>query len=225
MKYRVAAFLCCLLALTILAVGVSAETVYEAKTYTAKAGISELTIDVRDRKIVLEPSPDGLIHLAYAVSDKEFYQISEEERALTVTCADEKTWRDYIGRKPPQEERTITVQLPEDALASLRLSTTNEDLAVPSLQVSGSVDLYVNNGDIELALLDAGQSVRLEAKNGDIRGTLAGHVADYSVESRVKKGENNLPARLQAGDRSLCAAVNNGDIALDFAADAAALTS
>lgn len=74
----------------------------------------------------------------------------------------------------------------------------------------------VNGGSIELELLDAGSSVSLSAKNGSVRGTLVGSYDDFAIEADVKKGDSNLPAVKEGGEKALAVDVNNGDIDLTF---------
>ena len=55
-----------LLIMAALLGGCTAEqpAVWEEKQYTAEETVTALQIDVQDRKVILEPSPDQLIHLS-----------------------------------------------------------------------------------------------------------------------------------------------------------------
>lgn len=179
--------------------------------------VESLAIDVRDRKIEILPSEDGQIQLDYYENEKEFYNILiDETKGLTMTCADNKQWGDYIGSKAAQENRTIYLRVPEAVLKDLNIKTTNEDVVLPELICSGSVSVITNQGNIELENLNVGTAVSLEAKNGNISGTIVGNYDTFSILSEAKKGKNNLPPSKEKGMKSLTAYTNNGDINLEF---------
>lgn len=125
-----------------------------------------------------------------------------------MTSATNKEWTDYIGVSAGGEDRKITVQVPDGLLDSLEISTTNEDITLPELAVTGSVSLSSNGG-----------SVRLHVKNGDISGTVAGSYDDYSIQCSVKKGESTLPDSKAGGEKTLDAACNNGNVEIAFAGE------
>ena len=191
---------------------------YEAGHYTAPAGaVTAVCIDVRDRKVEIGPSADGQIHIDYYESDREGYAIDlSEDKRLSIVPAEHKTWTDYVGGKAPETYRTIRLLLPECGLEALCIRTSNADLSLPALEIAHSVELSVNNGSIALAALNAGNSIALEAKNGNITGAIAGSYDDFSMTSGAHKGENNLPARKETGEKTLSVHTNNGDIRLEF---------
>ena len=69
-----------------------------------------------------------------------------------MTSATNKEWTDYIGVSAGGEDRKITVQVPDGLLDSLEISTTNEDITLPELAVTGSVSLSSNGGSVRFAL-------------------------------------------------------------------------
>ncbi|MBC8611104.1 DUF4097 family beta strand repeat protein [Massilimaliae timonensis] len=109
--------------------------------------------------------------------------------------------------------------MPNSFLSSLMLSTTNEDLSLPSLNVLGSISVSINNGDLSFERLAVEDSLQLDAKNGDITGTVVGSYDDYAMSSHAKKGENNLPELKEGGEKRLSVQTNNGDIQIDFEAE------
>ncbi|WP_249311141.1 DUF4097 family beta strand repeat-containing protein [Congzhengia minquanensis] len=188
------------------------------KNYTAPAeDVNTLTIDVKNRKIELLPSENGQICITYYESDKEFYELNRtEEKELRMTYAENKQWGDYVGRKTAPENRTVRIELPQSALHSLTLNTTNADISLPPLSVLNSVTVSVNNGNIALENLNPGNSVTLNAKNGNISGTIAGTMDEFAIHTQVKKGESNLPPEKETGTKTLLASANNGNIQLNF---------
>ena len=99
---------------------------FEEKIYTPDGQIREIRVDVQDREIEISPSGDGRVHLQYSENNKEYYDISvNEEQVLEVTGKSAKEWTDYFGGKPSAENRKIWLQIPDQPLNALTLSTTN----------------------------------------------------------------------------------------------------
>lgn len=190
---------------------------FEEKSYTPDTEIRAVEIDVRDREITVALSYDDKLHISYSESETEKYDISiSDENTLTMKYASEKTLTDRIGTKSDAENRKILLQIPDAYLDSLTLSTTNEDISLPPITVTESVSLTVNGGDIAFEKLDVGGSIGLTVKNGDISGSIAGGYDDFSIRSEVKKGESNLPAHKDGGEKTLSASANNGDINIEL---------
>ena len=133
-----------------------------------------------------------------------------------MTAATNKDWKDYIGGKAAANNRKITLRIPDTLVSSLVLSTTNDDISLPAVTVTDSISLSTNGGNIEFEKLNAGNSLTLKTKNGDINGTINGNYDDYSISCDVKKGESNLPAHKEGGEKVLSITVNNGDSNIDF---------
>lgn len=190
---------------------------YEAYSYTSVETVSSVSIDVRDRVIEVSPSEDDKVHIDCFESSKERYNISVSDGgALTMTITDNKEWFDYIGGKAPSDTRKIILKLPNGALDSLSISTTNEDISLMPMNV-GSITLESNGGNILFEKLNAESSVNLNAKNGNISGTIVGSYDDYSVFCNIKKGESNLPSEKEGGTKKLIVSINNGDVDVNFA--------
>lgn len=194
------------------------EITYEKKSTTYEVSeVSSVEIDVRDGKIEFLPSEDGQIHLTYSESEKEFYNVElSTDKVLSIACGDSKEWSDYIGGKAPRESRTIQLQLPDAVLENLTVSTTNEDISLPSLSFMGSVRISANGGSIQLERLNAGKAITLETKNGDVNGSIVGAYDDFTISTQIKKGKSNLPESKGGGAKELTVSVNNGDIGLEL---------
>lgn len=161
----------------------------------------------------LLPSEDGLVHIDYYVSDEEFYEFRlSEDGVLTMSSAFNKSWTDYVGTKAGAEYRRLRLRLPEEALTSLSISTTNEDMALSSVSVLENLSLSVNGGSISLEKLDAGKLIELNAKNGGRSGAVAGGYDYFAISCQVKKGESNLPESKDGGEKQLNISCNNGDV-------------
>lgn len=190
---------------------------FEIKSYISDTPISEVALDVRDREIEVSLSEDGQIHIQYAESSKEYYNISiSDENVLTMTSASDKEWTDYVGGKPSAENRKISLQLPDALLDTLTLSTTNEDISLPALTITKSVSISSNGGNITFENLDTGNAIYLNVKNGDISGTIIGSYDDFAIQAESKKGECNLPKSKEGGEKTLSVSSNNGDVNIEF---------
>lgn len=217
MKRMVSLLLCLVLGSSVLAGCSSSGEPFEEKSYTPEAQINEINLDVRDREIEVSPSGDGRVHIQYCENSKEYYDISvSDDNVLTMTSASEKGWTDYIGGKPSAEDRKISLQVPDAPLETLTLSTTNEDIALAALTVTGSITISSNGGDIAFEALDVGNALTLNAKNGKISGALEGSYEEFAIQSDVKKGESNLPGNKDGGAKMLTVSGNNGDVNIEF---------
>ena len=127
-----------------------------------------------------------------------------------------KNGRIISGGKPSAEDRKIVLQVPTALLDTVILSTTNEDVFLPVLAVTGSIDVSTNGGNITFENLDVGNTLTLTVKNGDISGTVAGSYDDFAIQSEIKKGDSNLPNNKESGKKMLNVTSNNGDINIEF---------
>ena len=186
--------------------------------YTSKdAKITSVIVDVRDRDIEVRLSQDNQIHINYFESEKEFYDISVSDgNVLTMSALTNKKWKDYIGKSPVVDVRKISIEIPNSLLTSLVLSTTNKDMILSELTVLDDIILSSNGGNITFGKLDVGSMLKITAKNGNIKGAIAGGYDDFSIDSKIKKGKNNLPALKKDGDKKLEVANNNGNIEIEF---------
>lgn len=181
MKKKIAWALCLGLGCLTLAGCSGNSEPFEAKTYTPEGQVQGVQLDVEDREVEVALSPDEQVHIQYRENSKEFYEIAlTGGNVLTMTSATNKEWTDYIGVSASSEDRKITVQVPDGLLDSLEISTTNEDITLPALAVTGSISLSSNGGDVSFGNLSVGSGLTLNSKNGDITGTVAGsYNGDY----------------------------------------------
>lgn len=217
MKKIISLVLCAILGISVLSGCSGRREPFEAKSYTPDTQIKEVNLDVRDRAIEVSLSEDGQVHIAYSESSKEYYNISiSNENVLTMTSASNKEWTDYIGVKPSAEDRKIWLQVPNALLDTIRLSTTNEDISLPSLAVTESISLSSNGGNITFESLDVGNSLTLAIKNGDISGAIVGGYDDFAIQSETKKGDSNLPDKKEGGEKTLNVNSNHGNVNIAF---------
>ena len=217
MKKIIALALCFVMSSFALA-GCSGESEpFKKKNFTPDTQVNGINLDVRDREIEVVLSKDEQVHIQYSENSKEYYEISVSDgNLLTMVNASNKEWTDYIGGKPSAEDRKIVLQVPTALLDTVILSTTNEDVFLPVLAVTGSIDVSTNGGNITFENLDVGNTLTLTVKNGDISGTVAGSYDDFAIQSEIKKGDSNLPNNKESGKKMLNVTTNNGDINIEF---------
>lgn len=211
-------FLACMALAAALLTGCSGSAeALTPQSYTAQgAQIQGILLDVRDSRIEVSLSRDGQVHIDYLENSKETYEIAvSEDQVLSMTSVSNKQWTDYIGGAAARG-RTISLQIPDALLSTLELSTTNEDISLPALSVTGGVSLCANGGNIAFEGLDAGGPISLWVKNGDISGQITGSYDDYTISCEVKKGETSLPAQKEGGTKALEVSANNGDVQIEF---------
>ena len=211
----------CMAACAVLALcmtGCSSQQTFEEGSYSsAGEEVRAVTVDVSDREVLIGASADGQVRIEYSESEKEYYDISlSQEGKLTMTLVLDKQWTDFIGTKPAIEDRTIRLYLPDGLLSSLKVTTTNEEIVLSPLSVSGSVALDSNGGDVRFDSVLVGTEASFTAKNGNIAGSLVGGWDGFAISCTVKKGESNLPESNPGGEKSLAVACNNGDVAIEF---------
>ncbi len=192
---------------------------FEEKNYTSDTQINEINLDVENREIEVSLSEDEQVYIQYSENSKEYYNISVSGNVLTMTSASNKEWTDYIGFKPAAEDREISLQIPDALLENLTLSTTNEDITLSALAVTGSISLSSNGGNITFESLEVGNALSLTVKNGDISGTVKGSYDDFAIQSEIKKGESNLPDNKDSGEKILNVSSNNGNVEIEFVND------
>lgn len=217
MKKIISLALCLILSSFILAGCSDSGEPFEEKSYTSATPIEEINLDVQDREIEVALSPDQQVHIQYFENSKEYYDLSvSDQNVLTMTSATNKDWTDYIGGKPSAENRKITLQVPNSLLENMTLSTTNENISLSPLSVTGSVSISANGGNISFGNLEVGSALTLEVKNGDISGAVVGGYDDFAIQCDSKKGENNLPEQKDGGEKALTVSSNNGDVNIQF---------
>ena len=217
MKKIMSLALCFVLGSFVLAGCSDSSEPFEEKSYTPDTQVNGIILDVENREIEVSLSGDEQVHIEYSENSKEYYEISvSDDNVLTMTSASDKEWTDYIGVKPSAEDRKISLQIPDALLDNLTLSTTNEDISLPELTVTGSISISSNGGNISFEKLDVGSALTLNVKNGNISGTVAGSYDDFSIQSEIKKGESNLPDQKDSGEKTLNVSGNNGDVNIEF---------
>ena len=212
MKKMILLILCLVLGSFVLSGCSGSDVPFEEKSYTSDTYINEINLDVQDREIEVSLSENEQVYIQYSESSKEYYDISVSGNVLTMTGVSDKGWTDYIGGKPAGKNRKISLQIPNALLENLTLSTTNENITLSALAVTGSIHISSNGGSIAFGTLDVGNALTLDVKNGDISGAVVGSYDDFAIQSDIKKGNCNLPELKNGGEKALNVSCNNGDV-------------
>lgn len=217
MKKIILLSVCLLLGSFVLAGCSDSNEPFEGKSYMPDTPINGIILDVRDRQIEVSLSEDEQVHIQYSENSKEHYEISvSDENVLTMVSASDKEWTDYVGGKPNAKDRKILLRIPDALLDTLTLSTTNEDISLPVLTVTGSISISSNGGNVSFENLDVGNALYLTVKNGDISGTVIGSYDDFDIQTEIKKGDSNLPDNKEGGGKTLNVTSNNGNVKIEF---------
>lgn len=150
MKKIISLALCFVLGCFVLAGCSNNSEPFEEKSYIPDTQIKEINLDVWDREIEVSLSEDGQVHIQYFENSKEYYDISVSDEILSMTSANNKEWKDYIGGKASSGNRKISLQIPNELLDTLTLSTTNEDISLSALTVTGNISVLPTVGTLHL---------------------------------------------------------------------------
>lgn len=217
MKKTILFFILLMLGITVLTGCDDKGESFKREVYTVDSElIKKIEINVQDRLIEVSSSDDNQIHIDYSQNSKEYYNISVSDDHLVMTADNSKEWTDYIGVKPSEENRIISLRIPDKLLDTLILSTTNEDIKLGELSAVGNISVSVSGGNISFEKLDADDSITLISKNGNISGLIIGSYDDFDITCETKKGKSNLPSDKQGGSKILKVSNNNGDTDIEF---------
>ena len=96
------------------------------------------------------------------------------------------------------------------------LRVTSGDIQLEGAIVANQTTLEATSGDIGLSQFKAGQETEISVTSGNIKGDLVGKITEYTIQSSVTSGDNNLPQELDGGYKQLRVEATSGDINLQF---------
>ena len=198
--------------------GCSNDDTFTEKSYSSGENeIEKIVVQVTDRELEISASADNQIYIDYYDGEKEYLDIVvSESKELTVKLTFNKDWTDYIGTKPSAEYRKIKIRIPDNLLAAISASTTNENIKITALSFTEQVILDNNGGNVLCERVNVGKAISITAKDGNITGSVIGGWDDFSIVCTIKKGDCNLPELKEGGNKSFSADCNNGDINIEF---------
>lgn len=108
------------------------------------------------------------------------------------------------------------IELTNVVSKDLYLKATSGDMQLDGVIVANQTTLEATSGDIGLSQFKAGQKTEMSVTSGNIKGDLVGKITEYTIQSSVTSGDNNLPQELDGGYKQLRVEATSGDINLQF---------
>lgn len=176
------------------------------------------------------------IELKATTGDISVVNAAAKNAVITVTTGDVNVYRCDFSSSLGLSGTTGDVIIKNTELGFLSVSVTTGEIELENI-VCGDMDIgtttgsakissvrakkaniHASTGSISLFDLDA-EDITLKTTTGSITGTLVGSITDYTVESHVSTGKNNLPEAFGNGPRKLNARASTGDIRIGFSED------
>ena len=188
--------------------------------YDAPAGISTIVVQDSSTAVVLQAADIDHIHAdytytsSYAFESSKLYDFSVAGSTLTVTKTREPNTSLTI-KSTDTRACTLTLQVPRQTLASLTVSTTNDNITMDGVSAQTAA-LTTDNGRIEVTNFN-GTSLSGTTRNGKI--TLSG-VTSQNVAATI---QNSGTLKLENISANVCnAKVQNGSITGSVVGDSSA---
>lgn len=216
----------CLIALVLVRFDVTAlgENVdYEQKSAAfAAADMRRIEVQNPMDDILVSPSADGQIHVYYSESEKDVYEVSQENGALKVRYQSLRHWYDYIGfnigangRKP------LRLEVPADSALAMQINATNGQVSINGLAALEGLEVSSTNGAIDVREAKVAGDVKLSTTNGDvtaravaIQGSLQLSGSNGAMQAQDLDVQGNLRAGTTNGRVSLLGVRPGADVTL-----------
>ncbi len=155
----------------------SAETV--TNTYNINESFSEISIDTQTADILFVLSEDGKCVVECKEKENVTNSVSVENGKLVIKTVDSRKWYEHVGFDVGKE--TITVFLPQNEYASLRIKESTGDIKVPEGFVFGNADISLSTGDVTFSA-EVKEKLKIKSSTGDVRiSKTSASVLDVSV--------------------------------------------
>lgn len=159
---------------------------------TDAAGIGTVSIQVENRRVVVEPATDDQITITYAESERDTIEISNVGGVITLTN-EVSHWFWFtmnFGMMAWTQERTVTVTIPSTLAIDLDVETANGSLSISDLPEVTSLALDSSNGAVTVSNLTGLDSLSAETSNGVI--TLENVTVSGSIDLGTSNGNIDL---------------------------------
>lgn len=198
---------------------------YETYTHLINDDFRHLSLETITGDICFVPSEDETCKVVCYEDTNVKHGVLVQEDTLTVRAVDKRKWYDYIG--VTWGTPAITVYLPQEEYASLRIASDTGDVELPREFSFESVEIAVSTGDVT-ARASASGGVTIKTTTGSICAEdLSAKVLSLSVttgkviasnvtctealEVRVSTGKTTLT---DVSCHTLTSSGNTGDITL-----------
>ena len=176
---------------------------YETNTYTVREDFDNITIKTDTADIRFVTTQDGRCAVVCYERENETHAVKVENGMLLVEAADDSAWYRHIGFDFDAPE--ITLYLPQEDYAAVKIETGTGDIAVEDLSAgalaltvstgrvtaknvrcAGEMEVYVSTGKTELNGVRCG-GLTSEGSTGDM--TLTDVVADGMLSVQRSTGD------------------------------------
>lgn len=130
--------------------------------------LSSLNLNIDNANIVLVPSLDNQIHVTYFENETEVYQFTKNKNELVITQERATHWWNYIGFNF-NFPKSFTIAIPESSLINISLKTSNGNVSVNDVSLTGSMIATTSNGKIAVSNSTFTGMFNLTSSNGEIK--------------------------------------------------------
>ena len=142
--------------------------------------------------------------------------VIKENLDLSLSSGDVQLQTVTVAGKTSVQLSSGEIGLTNIVSKDLHLEVTSGDMQLEGAIVGNQTILEVTSGDIGLTQFKAGQKTEISVTSGDISGDVLGKMTEYTIQSSVTSGDNNLPQELDGGNKQLRVEATSGDINLQF---------
>ncbi|MED3912786.1 DUF4097 domain-containing protein [Peribacillus simplex] len=185
-------------------------TQYKEKSYSVNANkVNQISLSYRDRNVELVRSTDNAVHITYFQNDKESYEINvSDENKLKMKAITNKRLKDYIGLDADKAHRYVKIAVPSGITSGIDIKTSNGDIDLSEVNISGAVDATTSNGKIKVSNVAVDKNLKMESKNDDIILSSVGIKGTFDATT----SNGNIEVTKVAVKDTLKLSTTNGDI-------------
>ena len=138
---------------------------YETNTYSVGESFRNISVSAAEENLFFRPSEDGKCTVVCFEEENRKHEVSVTGETLTIKQIDRRTFTDYIGFHA--NETRVTVYLPENAYAGLRIETDTGDVDIPADFAFDSIGIKGDTGDVT-CLASAKNGLEIAVSTGDV---------------------------------------------------------
>lgn len=113
-------------------------------------------------------------------------------------------------------ERGITNIDRVEVLESIKIEGNRDEISLVDSNIGNEIFIENERGDINFQNLECGYKLEINNYRGNILGTIKGSIEDYSITSKIERGECNLPSSMKGGVKNINLETGRGDINVIF---------
>lgn len=139
---------------------------YENHTYEVEEDFVNIKIDTTTADIIFYPLKDGKCRVECHENERFKYDVSVNDKTLTVKATDDRNWYDHIGFNLGFSK--ISVFLPETDYNLLDIKASTGDINITDKYTFKDISLKLSTGDVTLKYLNC-ENLSSTGSTGDIR--------------------------------------------------------